>query len=50
MAGSGEILTYRELKRRSNKLAHLWRANALQRLLRNLHGKQLPRRRMLRRR
>jgi len=32
MAGSGEILTYRELERRSNKLAHLLRANALQRL------------------
>src|SRR6516162_8765108 len=32
MAGSGEILTYGELERRSNKLAHLLRANALQRL------------------
>jgi len=32
MAGSGEILTYGELERRSNKLAHLLRANAMQRL------------------
>ena len=32
MAGSGEILTYGELERRSNKLAHLLRANALKRL------------------
>jgi acyl-CoA synthetase (AMP-forming)/AMP-acid ligase II len=32
MAGSGEILTYGELERHSNKLAHLLRANALQRL------------------
>jgi long-chain acyl-CoA synthetase len=32
MAASGEILTYGELERRSNKLAHLLRANALQRL------------------
>ena len=32
MAGSGEILTYGELERRSNKLAHLLRANGLQRL------------------
>ena len=32
MAGSGEVLTYGELERRSNKLAHLLRANGLQRL------------------
>ena len=32
MAGSGEILTYGELERRSNRLAHLLRANGLRRL------------------
>ena len=32
MAGSGETLTYGELERRSNKLAHLLRANGLRRL------------------
>jgi hypothetical protein len=32
MASSGEVLTYGELERRSNKLAHLLRANGLQRL------------------
>ncbi len=32
MAGSGETLTYGELERRSNRLAHLLRANGLRRL------------------
>jgi long-chain acyl-CoA synthetase len=32
MAGSGETLTYRELERRSNKLAHLLRAAGFRRL------------------
>ncbi|MGC2412106.1 MAG: AMP-binding protein [Stellaceae bacterium] len=32
MAGSGEVLTYGELERRSNRLAHLLRANGLRRL------------------
>ncbi len=32
MAGGGEVLTYGELERRSNRLAHLWRANGLRRL------------------
>ena len=32
MAGSGEVLTYGELERRSNRLAHLLRANGLPRL------------------
>ena len=32
MAGSGEVLTYGELERRSNRLAHLLRANGLLRL------------------
>ena len=27
MAGSGETITYRELEARSNRLAHLWRAD-----------------------
>jgi hypothetical protein len=33
MAGSGETLTYGELERRSNRLAHLLRANGLRRLV-----------------
>src|SRR5579863_9183068 len=32
MAGSGEVLTYGELERRSNRLAHLLRAKGLRRL------------------
>src|SRR5262252_7203500 len=32
MAGSGKVLTYDELERRSNRLAHLLRANGLRRL------------------
>lgn len=32
MATSGEVLTYAQLERRSNKLAHLLRANGLRRL------------------
>jgi long-chain acyl-CoA synthetase len=32
MAGSGKVLTYGELERRSNRLAHLLRANDLRRL------------------
>lgn len=32
MAGSGEVLTYGQLERRSNRLAHLFRALGLQRL------------------
>ena len=32
MAGSGEIVTYAELESRSNRLAHLLRANGLRRL------------------
>ena len=32
MADSGEVLTYGQLERRSNRLAHLFRAHGLQRL------------------
>ena len=32
MATSGEVVTYAQLERRSNKLAHLLRANGLRRL------------------
>src|ERR1700755_405084 len=32
MAGSGEIVTYRELEARSNRLAHLFRKHGLKRL------------------
>src|SRR5215469_7661541 len=32
MAASGEVLTYGQLERRSNRLAHLFRAHGLQRL------------------
>ena len=32
MAASGEVLTYGQLERRSNRLAHLLRANGLRRL------------------
>lgn len=52
MATSGEVLTYAQLERRSNKLAHLLRANGLRRLNHYavFYGEQYALRRMLRRR